>query len=174
MNLADELASEHSRHQCERIVAWVGDRKDRFSELVGTVLGDDEFLARRAAWAMGHCVEETPELAAPHLEMLVERMRDQDRHPAIRRNIARILQVVSLPENLLAPLFDQCFELLTNPNEPPSVQAYSMTILSRICSVEPALAPEVILAIESGMSSGSGAYRSRGRRTLRELKALKS
>ena len=173
MNLKDEILRQHSKTQMQLIVAWVGKRQDRFDELVEHVRGEDETMARRASWAMSQCAEDEPQLADSNLESLIELLEKKGTmHAAIRRHTTKVFQTVPIPEELLARLFDCCMSLLADPNEMVAVQAYSMTILSRICSRHPELVTEVNLVIEQGRPHGTAAYRARGRRTLRELERL--
>ncbi len=171
MNLVEEIAQAQTKASREIIAIWVGKDQTRFKQLMKIVLGEDAELARRAAWPMNQCIEEHPQLASPILPELVRQLGDQKSHPAIRRNIVKALQVIDLPDDLLARIFDTCYERLTDPEETVAVKAYSMTVLTRICKREPALTDEVILAIERGLPHGTAAFRARARMAFRELKS---
>jgi len=172
MNLLEEIADTQTKAQREMIAAWIGKDRGRFKQLMEVVFSDDRDLARKAAWPMSQCLEEHPQLASPYLPEMVRCLGDPKIHQGVRRNIARSFQVIELPEELLAGIFDTCFERLTDPDEAIAVRAYSITILTRICQREPALKDEVILAIERGLPQGTAAYRARAGMALRELKSL--
>jgi hypothetical protein len=57
MNLVDTLAKEHSKAQCDRIVKYIGNRPDRFDELVQVFLAGPCRLTQRAGWPLSYCVE---------------------------------------------------------------------------------------------------------------------
>ena len=65
MKLREEILKEHSKRQCEKIVAWVGNDKKRFAELINLMLHDEYRVAQRAAWPVSFCVQEYPSLIIP-------------------------------------------------------------------------------------------------------------
>ena len=172
MNLGETILAEHSKAQAMRIAEWVGTNRKRFGELTEFVLGGNETIARRAAWALTHCAELHPELVEPHLEDCVSKLSRIDTHQAVKRNLAKVLTFAELPEPLLGQIYDVCLGLLGDPNEPAAVRVYAMETLGRICEVEPALGPEVALVIEDALPHGTAAIRSRGRKTLKKIERL--
>ena len=58
MNLRKEILKEHSKKQCEKNVAWIGNDKKRFNELFYLFLNGEYRITQRSAWPLRllrHC-----------------------------------------------------------------------------------------------------------------------
>ncbi|MGZ3866713.1 MAG: hypothetical protein ACXVNM_08670, partial [Bacteroidia bacterium] len=73
MNLRSEILREHSKKQCVKIVKWVGNDKNRFTELMNLMLHDEYRIAQRAAWPVSYCEEEYPSLMRPWYGRVIKR-----------------------------------------------------------------------------------------------------
>ena len=62
MNIRDTLLEEHSKAQCHKIVAYIGNNQERFNELAALFLYDEYRVAQRAAWPLSYCVAAHPGL----------------------------------------------------------------------------------------------------------------
>ncbi|HXX65530.1 MAG TPA: hypothetical protein VEO56_17135, partial [Bacteroidota bacterium] len=62
MNLEAEILEEHSRHQSDRIAAWIGSDRKRFAALMKLFLKGDWCLTQRSAWIVSICAERDPSL----------------------------------------------------------------------------------------------------------------
>ncbi|MBI3511307.1 MAG: hypothetical protein HY064_11630 [Bacteroidetes bacterium] len=56
MNLRKTILEEHSKNQTMKIVKWVGNDRERFSELMKIFLRYEYRLTQRAGWPMSYCV----------------------------------------------------------------------------------------------------------------------
>ncbi len=147
MKIREALLEEHSKMQSDIISAYIGNRQNRFDELMSLVFTNEEPLARRAAWTMGHCCREHPELIMPHLSELLDFLSKPGIHPAIFRNSFLILQTLDIPRALEGRIFNLCYDCVDAPEQTLATRVYAVTILARICQSEPALAREVELLI---------------------------
>jgi hypothetical protein len=68
INLKEVILKEHSKKQCEKVVAYVGNNAPRLAELVNLFLEGPYRVSQRAAWPLSRCVERNPELIYPHLK----------------------------------------------------------------------------------------------------------
>ncbi|MEQ9425713.1 MAG: hypothetical protein RJQ09_14915 [Cyclobacteriaceae bacterium] len=168
MDLKGEILKENSKAQALRITAYIGNDEDKFAKLIQLFLSDDYRVTQRAAWILSHCCDEHPELIKPHLTRIVKNL-DNNPNIAVKRNTVRILQFIQLPESLMGPLADHCFNYLRSPKETIAVKVFSMTILSNICRYFPELSNELIPIIEEQMPYGSAGFKSRGKKVLKEL-----
>ena len=132
MNLRDEILAEHSKRQTGRIVEWVGNDPKRFAELMRLFLGDVYRITQRAGWPLSNCVEKHPELIKPYFAKLLTQLERDDVHVAVRRNVVRLLQFVEIPKKYEGRIFDACYALLDDPNEPVAVRVFSMTVAANI------------------------------------------
>ncbi|PHN03565.1 hypothetical protein [Flavilitoribacter nigricans] len=169
MDIRTSLLEEHSKEQAQKIAGWIGDRPERFDELIGLMLEDEYRVAQRAAWVVTHCLDRHPHLIAPHLEKMVLNLRDKRQHDAIRRNTLRALQYVDIPESLWGEIADISFQLLTDPREPAAIRVFAMTVIWNICTHVPELKQELKLIIEDQWEHATAGFRSRGRKILQAM-----
>lgn len=172
MDLQKALLKEHSKTQTGKIVRYVGNDPQRFSELVDVFLKGPYRVTQRAAWPLSICVEQHPEIAKPHLKKLVKNLRQPALHNAVKRNIVRLLQFVQVPKSLQGEVADICFEYLQNNQEAIAVRAFSMTVLANIVKTNPDLKHELVMILEDILPYGSAGMISRARNTLKQLNKL--
>ena len=91
-------------------------------------------------------------------------------HDAVKRNIVRLLQFISIPRSLQGKVADICFNYLNNPKEAIAVRVFSMTVLANLSTENPELKNELIPLIEDQLPFGSAGFRSRGIKVLRKLR----
>src|ERR1700758_549397 len=98
MNIEEALLKEHSKTQMQKIVAYVGNDKKKFAELITLMLTAEYRVAQRAAYPVSYCVEKHPEVITPWFGKMIKKMGDRTAHDAIRRNALRILEDIDIPE----------------------------------------------------------------------------
>lgn len=148
MDIKKALAAEHSKSQTAKIVRYIGDDSKRFADLMRVFLVGESDLSRRAAWAMSNIAIDHPELVKPYLGKLVQKLRQPGHHPAIARNILRILQDVDVPEKYQGDLIDECFKLIAGEIYPAAVRAFAITAAGRICKHYPELKNELLILLK--------------------------
>ncbi len=172
MDIEKQLALEHSKPNTLLIVNYIGEDKKKFKELLEVFAKGDIRLTQRAAWPLSYVLEQHPNLAKHHIPFLVQ-LLDKPLHVAVKRNVLRLLQTIPIPESELGPLADKCFQYLRDRHEPIAVKAFAMTVLYKICLLEPALKNEVIPTIEDMLPFGSGGVVARGKKVLAQLAKIK-
>ena len=170
MNLKEAILKEHSKEQCNKIVAYVGGKTSRFSELVNLFLVGPYRVTQRAAWPLSCCIEKNPKLIEPHLKQVLNFAMRPGVHDAVKRNVVRLLQFVDIPRKLQGLTAKMCFQFFSDKKEPIAVRVFSMTVLSNLAKELPELKNELIPMIEDQMPYGSAGFISRGRKVLKELK----
>ena len=166
MNLREALDREHSKRQTMRIVEYVGDDAQRFAELIGIFFEDEFRYAQRAAWALNYCVQYHPELAEPYLERLIDLLAESQVHKAVPRNIARLLQFVEIPENLMGKAYSRCVDLFDDQAEPVAVRVFALEVASQIAKREPALVNELQMIVRKHLPHASAGIKARARKIL--------
>jgi hypothetical protein len=167
MDLESEILLTRSKQQVVRLVKWVGNNAGRFKQLMELFLKEDEEIARRSAWVIGHCVEAHPDLMQPWLKPMIKKMKQAKAHCAVKRNGVRILQFVEIPSVLKGTVADLCFKYLTAQDEPIAVRTFSMTVLSKIADKQPALKKELELTIQQMLPYTTPAFRARAKQVLK-------
>ncbi len=142
MDIRAALTAEHSRTLTTKIVSFIGDDKERFRVLMNIFLGDDLRLQQRSAWAMSEIALEHPELIRPYLKKILPRLHENG-HPAIGRNILRILQFIDIPEKYESQVFDDCFRMIRSSSSPVAIRAFAVTVAANICNRYPELKGEL-------------------------------
>lgn len=170
MDLRTEILREHSRRQALRIVDWIGMDEERFKQLLHLFLHDEYRVVQRSAYPLSIVAERHPALAEKNLHLLVARLYNAGTHVAVRRNVVRILQFVSTPEDLQAAVMDRCFQYLSDTREAIAVRCFSMTVLANLAKQHPEIKLEVEWAIQRTLENPSAGMRARARKVLQELK----
>lgn len=171
MNLVKVILKEHSKSQTDKISRYVGASPKRFAELVSVFLAGPYRVTQRASWPLSYCVEHNPNLVKPHLKKILSYLHKQDEHDAVKRNILRLLQYITIPKSLQGTTIDLCFHFLKSAREPIAIRVFAMTVLANLAKENPGLKNEIILIIEDQLPFGSAGFISRGKKVLKELKS---
>ena len=166
MHIREALLEVHSKAQAEKIAAHVGDDPQRFAELIKLLLGPVYRLSQRAAWPVSYCIERDPELVKPYFNVLIKQLERDDTHAAVRRNVARLFQFVEVPKRYHGRLFDACYNLLDNANQPIAVRVFSMTVAAKLAKDSPELLDELQLVAIKHPSLMTPGMKSRMRRVF--------
>ena len=171
MNIKDEILREHSKTQAIRIAKHIGNDKEKFSILMALFFDSEYRITQRAAWIVSHCHQLHPSLITPYLSKMIENL-EKDISIAVKRNTVRILQSVTIPNELMGTLADICFKFLADTKETIAVRVFSMTVLSNIVQEYPEMKSELQFAIEEQMPFGSAGFISRSKKVLKQLSKL--
>ena len=166
MDLLAALLAEHSKHQTMKIVQYIGGDPEKFAELMKLFLGPVYRLSQRAAWAVNYCAEHHPELVKPYFTKLIEQLERDDAHVAVRRNVARLLQFIDIPKRHEGRVFDACYNLLDDANQPVAVRVFALTVAAKLAKNAPELLNELRLAATKYPQLMTAGFRSRARRVL--------
>lgn len=163
MHLRELVLEEHSRAQADKIVAYIGRDEKRFSELMHLFFEGEYRVTQRAGWPMSDIAQKHPELFAPYLEKAVDYLKRPDIHPAIVRNVLRVLQGVELPEEIQGEMLETCLSYVQDPKQGGAIKAFAITVLKNICKAYPELANEVSLVLKDRFSYEKPAFKVRAR-----------
>jgi hypothetical protein len=172
MDLRKAILREHSKTQTSRIVAYVGNNKERFKELVTVFLEGPYRVTQRAAWPLTYVVEENPKLIVPHLKAILNFLKKEEIHDAVKRNTIRLLQFIDIPKQHESQVTDLCFQFLTDKKEPIAVRVFAMSVLAQIARKHPDLKKEISVLIEDELPYASAAFVSRGKKVLKQLNTM--
>ena len=166
LDIRSALLAEHSKRQTMAVVRYIDADPERFAELMKLFLGDTYRLSQRAAWAVNYCAEHTQELVKPYFGKLVEQLERDDAHPAVRRNVARMLQFVDIPKRLDGRVFDACYNLVDDAEQPVAVRVFALTVAAKIAQNQPELLNELRLIAAKHAPHTTIAFRVRAKRVL--------
>jgi len=166
MRIREALLEAHSKAQAEKVANYVGDDPVRFAELMKCLLGPVYRVSQRAAWPVSYCIERQPDLVKPYFNDLIKQLERDDAHVAVKRNVARLLQFVDIPNRYQGRVFDACYNLLDDPSETVAVRVFSMTVAAKIAKHEPELLEELRLVAMKYPQTSTAGFRSRARRVL--------
>jgi hypothetical protein len=173
MDLRTEILREHSKRQAVKIADWIGPDKRRFKQLMELFLKGEYRVTQRSAWIVGCCADRYPFLITPWLGAMIKRMQEPGVHPAVKRNVVRILQFVEIPDSLLGSVVTLCFKYLDSANEPIAVRVLSMTVLLNASQKEPELMNELKSMIEQMLPNAGPAIQARARHVLKRMNKRK-
>lgn len=166
MNLRQAIRAEHSKRQTEAIADHIGGDPERFAELMDIFFEGDYRTTQRASWPMNYCAERNPALVYPYLDKLLVLLADKSVHNAVRRNIARLLQFIEIPEQHRGEVYSLCVDVIDDDQEAVAVRAHALTIAANIADLEPDLYDELRLIVEKHIPHATAAFRARARRIL--------
>ena len=146
--LRDLIDAKHSANQMRKIVKYIGNDQNRFDEQIKITLGNEERLSQRASWPVGYCVEAHPELAKSHLKKIIKFLPVKA-HPAIQRNLAKLLTFVEIPTTLESLLIENCFLILNSNDSPIANRAYAAYAIEKVCRKYPELYQELISCLQA-------------------------
>lgn len=169
MDLLKEIDREHSRAMRNRIVAFVGQKKAHFAQLVGVFLAGPYRVTQRAAWPLSYCVQKHPELIFPHLGKVLAAAERPGAIDAVKRNVVRLLQFIEVPSRYRGRVAELCFRFLHDRKEPIAVRVFTMTVLGNLTTALPELGKELAILIEDELPYGSAGFVSRGRKVLKQI-----
>ncbi len=167
MNLREKILKEHSKTQCSRIVAWIGNDQKRFDELFKLFTTDEYRAVQRSAWPVSNCVLEHPGFIQKHFATLIKNVKKPGLHNAVKRNTLRLLQIINIPEKYRGEIMVLCFECIQSPSEKVGAKAFALTVLKNLSADYPGIVPEVKLIIEERLPYETAAFRSRAKQFMK-------
>lgn len=173
MNIRAALEKEHSKTQAEKITKFIGADTKRFAELMRLFFEGEYRVTQRAAWPMSNCVKKHPSLIKPYFKKIVGLLKRSDLHPAVERNIMRLLQHVEIPERWHGEVMNHCFESIADPRAAIAVKAFSLRILENFLKAYPEIFPEIKLIIEERWDKETPAFRSRAKQIFKTAERQK-
>jgi hypothetical protein len=171
MNVREAILKEHSKKQTSKIVNWVGDSQQRFDGLIQLFLTSEYRVVQRVAWPLSICAIEHPVFISKHIGKLVQKLSDEKAHPAVKRNITRLLPHVNIPVKYQGEVMNRCIDFLVTPGEKAAVKAFSLHILQNLAKQYPDITREVELIILDQWHREPPSFRSRARQFLAEVKS---
>ena len=166
MNIQQTLLEEHSKKQCQKIVHYIGDDKNKFAELMDAFFNGEYRVTQRAAWPLSYCVQEHPELVYPYFSKLLTMLKKPGVHDAVTRNIVRLLQRIDIPRRYHGKIMTICFEFISSETTPVAVKAFSMTVLGNLAKDYPEILGELKTIIHQRWDIETAAFRSRAKKII--------
>ena len=168
MNLLESLKKSPTPAKFKQLITYIGEDKQRFSNLILIYLNGPERITQRAATLLVHYAQKQPELIIGQLAIILKHLHPQAT-VAIKRNTVRFLQDIAIPKRWQGKVTDICFSFLASHQESIAVKAFSMTVLANIAVENTELKNELIPIIEDQMPFGSAGFRNRGAKVLKQL-----
>ena len=169
MNIKEALLKEHSKTQTLKIVAYVGNDKKLFAELITHMLTAEYRVAQRAAWPVSYCIKAHTNLLKPWFAKMIKKLSEKNIHDSIKRNTLRVLEDVDIPEKYCGTLYDISYAFLHDLNEPIAIRVFALSVLANIAKKYPELKTEVTHNTESLLHCGIPALESRSKKVLKQL-----
>lgn len=168
-SIPDLLNESHSKSQVNQIIFAVDGDQEQFNKLMKIFLGKDEELARRAAWAMGYIVIKHPSLINKWYPKIINKLSQENQHPAIYRNTFRFLEVIQIPEKHAAGILDTAYSFILNRSHPVAIRAFALSTAMNVVRNHPELGSELKAVVNQIIQEKSPAIRSRSKKVLSQL-----
>jgi hypothetical protein len=173
MNVRQEILKEHSKAQCSKIVLWVGKDQKRFDDLFHLFLHDEFRVVQRAAWPVCNCVMQYPALINSHWKSLINLLKKENLHDAVKRNGLRLMQDIKIPEKYHGEIMSLCFTFLESPKEALAIKVFAMTVLGNLAGIYPDIIPELTFIINEQLPNQSAGFKSRAKKVFKIIRVIK-
>jgi len=168
LDLKAAILKEHSKAQCDKIVRYIGNNKERFAELMKLFFKGEYRVTQRAAWPMSYCVRNHPELIQSYYKKLLDNLEKPGLHDSILRNTVRLLEDVDIPKSYHGRVMTLCFNFIQSNDTAVAIKAFSLSILENLSKIYPEILPELKAIIQERWDHETAAWKSRGRKILKK------
>lgn len=169
-----ELLNKHPSKAHMKMICGLLMKDEQLFPLVFEIIRQgDVQSAMRAAWLLSNLYDLEAEALLPYQQQMIQAVLATE-SDSVRRSLLRIIESGRLShdqdDEQLGRLFDTCLRWMVSECHAIAVRCNAMQVLYRICLIEPDLAPEVILNIETLIAHGSAGFQSRGKKIIAALK----
>ena len=164
------LSKKASKANSYQVVAMVGEDYELYKELIELIVENVSPTSEKAAWAMNHCYEEGLGFFGDYFAEMTQVFADTSYSDSIKRNIVRVFQFTTIPEQFQASIIDSCFALVSNKKTAIAVKAFSLGVLEKMAKLYPELKNELKAVIEDLLPKASSGLKNRGQHILKRLK----
>lgn len=158
-----------NKNSADDIIQYINGDSARFKQLMDLFLNGNVRVSQLTSWAVGHIAEKHQSLIEPYHNQLLEKLADSSVHNSVRRNIVRIYQTATIPEEIEGIFYDYCLKAINNPKEAIAIRVFSMTVCERIAKKYIDLIPELIESLSAQLHEGSAGFKNRGAKTIKNL-----
>ena len=169
MDLQQIFFSEQSRSYTKLVVEWVEQDPKKFQQLFSLLLSDEWLIVQRTAIPICEIASRHPQLMHDHFSELINKMKKPGVHDAVKRNAAKLLSLVPIPEEHEGEIMDWCFKTIEDPEEPVAVKAFSLSILGNLSEKYPDIIPEIKLLIEEQLPGARPGFKARAKMVLKQM-----
>ena len=148
MDFLEIFEGGQSKTKKLRVIKYIGSDKKRFKKLVEVFLNGDARSSQCASWPMGDIGIVHPDLITPYFEKFIEKLNEDSQHPAIYRNLLRILMNMDIPKKHHGVLVDFSFKFITDLKYPHGIRSFAIRLAINICKKYPEIARELIMILD--------------------------
>ncbi len=168
------LLNKHPSKAHMKMICGLLMKDERLLPLIFEIINQgDAQSAMRAAWLLSNLYDLESEALLPYQQQMIQAVLATE-SDSVRRSLLRIIESGKLSDEdddeQLGKLFDACLRWMVSESHAIAVRCNAMQVLYRICLIEPELAPEVILNIETLLAHGSAGFKSRGSKIMAALR----
>jgi len=149
MDYRNHLLHPLSRHFVDQMVQEIFRTPSDVYLIYKLIFDPDVKVAWRAAWACQKISEKYPEWFNENQFAEMAFLTISTSHGGLQRGCLSILNNLPIPDPIPVEFINACFEWMVSPKSPIAVQAQSMKMLYRICTIEPAFKPELLAYLEN-------------------------
>lgn len=168
MDLRSAILEEHSKAQCDKIVRYIGNNKERFDELMKLFFKGEYRISQRAAWPVSYCVQKHPLLVEPYYKQLLDNLEKPGLHDSVVRNTVRLLQYVKIPKKYHGRVMTICFDFIQSNETAVGIKAFSLTVLQNLSKEYPDILHELKTIVEERWEHETIAFRTRAKKIFKK------
>lgn len=169
MNVKELLLTKHSKSITLKVTAYLIDNPKEISAFLKLFSLKEGLLAQRASWVLSYLFIDLNKINIVQTKKIIELIKEDKYHTAIKRNAFKIFENVDCPEECLGEVIDLSFKAIENIKNPVAIRAYAIGAIQRYCKKYPEFKGELIECIKRYIDDDSPAFKARGKRVIRDL-----
>ena len=123
------------------IVVFLKAHPEYWEEAIELAIANKQPYSWRAAWLLWSCIEKNDTRIQPHIQSLIDGLKDKkDGH---QRELLKILILMELSEEQETNLLDYCIRLWKDIQKTPSIRYTAFRFINKIVSKYPELRNEI-------------------------------
>ncbi|MEX1189164.1 MAG: hypothetical protein WED33_07885 [Bacteroidia bacterium] len=167
--LIELIEQNYSKRGIERVSQECINSPEKLELLIKLLCEGKGRSAQLASWVLSKVTDLNADLVSSHFESLLK-LLNQSTSSSVKRNVIRTFVYISIPQEYHGTLINACFKTLQNRDNSIAERAFSMHVLGNYVKLYSDLSNELIPVIEEGMPYESAAFKSIGRKLLKQMK----
>ena len=136
------------------------------------LFGNDKLIAQRASWPLGYIIEQHPEIAEPHWNLLLNELAVSP-HVAYTRAVYRGLSTIkNLPNEIHGKVVELCMNTIISINQPTAARIYAMYTMLNMVYVYPDFKTEFCLRVEPLLYHELPSIKVGSKKVLKQLRKI--
>jgi len=165
MDLNEIFATKRSQKQIEMAARLIIENPVLIDKLLFFLATNDKELNQKAAQTFHKITDINKNLLARYQMQLLPVLKISV-HISVKRCVLRLFSQIGIDNEIAGQVVDECFNFLTENNQPTAIKVFAMTTIAAIAQRYPELMQELRPILEEQMPYASAGFKSRAGKIL--------